>query len=229
MARVTAGHPLDRPIWSALTTRQAPLAQAAGRALRYAPEYEPFGAAADASDEAYADLRSLDRADDPLIVVEAEPRLPRHARVARQPVVHQMIWTAAASPEEPAFAYVSLGDGDAAEMFALAALAKPGPYAALTHRLGGFVGVKEDGRLVAMAGERMKPAGFTEVSGVCTHPDRRGRGYAAGLMRAVIARILARGETPFLHAYAENRGAIALYEQLGFAFRAEMQMLVLER
>ena len=75
----------------------------------------------------------------------------------------------------------------------------------------------------------MKPVGFTEVSGVCTHPERRGRGYAAGLMRAVIAGILARGETPFLHAYAANTGAIGLYEALGFAFRREMQMLVLER
>ena len=228
-AAVPGEHPLDRPIWSALAARQAPLALGGGLALRYAPEYEPFGAAADASDEAFAALLALDTADDPLIIVEAEPRLPPDARVVRQPAVHQMIWAAPAPPEPPAFAYGELGDADAAEMFALAALTRPGPYAALTHRLGGFIGVREEGRLVAMAGERMKPPGFTEVSGVCTHPDRRGRGYAAGLMRAVIARILARGETPFLHAYAENRGAIALYESLGFAFRREMRMLVLER
>ncbi|HEX8569024.1 MAG TPA: GNAT family N-acetyltransferase [Caulobacteraceae bacterium] len=224
-----AEHPLDRPIWSALTSRHAALAQGDLRALRYAPEYEPFGAAADASDEAFAALRALDGAEDPLIVVEAEPRLPPDARVRRQPAVNQMVWAADRPPTPPLFEYVELGDGDAAEMFALAFLTKPGPYAALTHRLGGFIGVKEDGRLVAMAGERMKPAGFTEVSGVCTHPDRRGRGYAAGLMSAVIARMLARGETPFLHAYAANSGAIALYESLGFAFRREMQMLVLER
>ena len=226
---MSAEHPLDRPIWNALTSRQAPPALGDARALRYAPEYEPFGAAADASAEAFAALRALDTAGDPLIVVEAEPRLPPYASVRRQPAVDQMIWTAERPPKSPAFAYVELGDPDAADMFALAALTKPGPYAALTHRLGGFIGVKEDGRLVAMAGERMKPAGFTEVSGVCTHPDRRGRGYAAGLMSAVIARILERGETPFLHAYADNRGAIALYQSLGFAFRAEMQMLVLER
>ena len=226
---MTAEHPLDRPIWSALTTRQAPLAQGGGPALRYAPEYEPFGATVDASPEAFAALRALDTAADPLIVVEAEPRLPPDAQFVRQPAVNQMIWAAAAPPEPPRFPFVELGDADAPEMYALAALTKPGPYARLTHRLGGFIGVKEDGRLVAMAGERMKPAGFTEVSGVCTRPDRRGRGYAAGLLRAVIARILARGETPFLHAYAANAGAIALYESLGFAFRREMAMLVLER
>ena len=74
----------------------------------------------------------------------------------------------------------------------------------------------------------MKPAGFTEVSGVCTHPDWRGRGYAGGLMQIVAARIAARGETPFLHAYADNAGAIALYEKLGFRLRCEVNVAVLE-
>ena len=82
---------------------------------------------------------------------------------------------------------------------------------------------------MAMAGERMKPTGFTEVSGVCTHPDHRGRGYAGALMRVVAARILARGEMPFLHAYASNTGAIGLYESLGFALRREIAMTVLIR
>ncbi|MEI9963878.1 MAG: GNAT family N-acetyltransferase [Caulobacteraceae bacterium] len=104
-------------------------------------------------------------------------------------------------------------------MLALATLTQPGPFFARTHQLGDFIGVKQEGRLVAMAGERMRPTGFTEVSGVCTHPDWRGRGYAAGLMRLVAARILARGETPFLHVYASNTGAIALYEALGFRLR----------
>jgi hypothetical protein len=80
-----------------------------------------------------------------------------------------------------------------------------------------------------MAGERMKPDGFTEVSGVCTHPDHRGRGYAGALMRLVARRILDRGETPFLHAYASNTGAIALYETLGFTLRREVLMTRLSR
>ncbi|HEX8234261.1 MAG TPA: GNAT family N-acetyltransferase [Caulobacteraceae bacterium] len=226
---MAAEHPLDRPIWSALTTRQAPLALGDARALRFAPEYEPFGAAADASPESYAALKALDAYDGGLVVVEAEPRLPPDARVEVQPAVVQMIWEAPAAPEEAGFAFVELGDPDAAEMFDLAHLTKPGPYAVHTHGLGGFIGVRQDGRLIAMAGERMKPDGFTEVSGVCTHPGHRGRGYAAGLMRTVIARILARGEVPFLHAYAANGGAIALYEALGFAFRREMKMLVLAK
>jgi predicted GNAT family acetyltransferase len=120
-----------------------------------------------------------------------------------------------------------LGDADASEMLALARLTEPGPFAARTHQLGGFLGIRAEGRLVAMAGERMKPEGFTEVSGVCTHPDHRGRGYAALLSVAVAERILERGETPFLHAFAGNRAAIALYERLGFVLRADVRVLAL--
>jgi len=114
-------------------------------------------------------------------------------------------------------------------MLALATLTKPGPFFARTHQLGDFVGVKRDGVLVAMAGERMKPAGFTEVSGVCTHPDHRGHGYAAGLSRIVAQRILARGEVPFLHAYATNTAAIAIYQALGFRLRLEATLTILAR
>ena len=99
-------------------------------------------------------------------------------------------------------------------------LTQPGPYAAHTNRLGDFIGVKQGGVLVAMAGERMKMPGLSEVSGVCTHPDHRGRGYAGALMRVVAERMLVRGETPWLHAYASNAGAIALYESLGFRHHA---------
>jgi hypothetical protein len=93
--------------------------------------------------------------------------------------------------------------------------------------MGRFIGVKQGGRLVAMAGERLRPEGHTEVSGVCTHPEYRGKGYARGLMRIVAARILARGETPFLHSYAHNAGAIALYESLGFRVRSGIVLTVL--
>ena len=114
-------------------------------------------------------------------------------------------------------------------MLALARLTKPGPFFSRTHELGDFVGVKEAGELVAMAGERLKLPGFTEVSGVCTRPGHRGRGYAAALMRLVASRIVARGETPFLHAYAHNTGAIGLYETLGFRVRRVMTLTELSR
>lgn len=126
-------------------------------------------------------------------------------------------------PDEP----VVLGEADAAEMLALATLTRPGPFFVRTHRLGRFLGIRRGGRLVAMAGERLRPPGFTEVSGVCTHPDHRGHGHAARLMRAVADAILARGETPFLTCYADRPATIALYERLGFRTRATIQATIL--
>ncbi|MGB8841041.1 MAG: GNAT family N-acetyltransferase [Aliidongia sp.] len=220
-----SGHPLDRPVWSALTTRQARFAQGDARAVRLAPAFGLFAAAADASSESLAALARLDPAAGGLVLIEAEP-LPAGIAARRMALCHQMV-AIVPRPIEPSFAITALCEDDAPDMLALATLTEPGPYFAQTHRLGDFFGVKQDNRLVAMAGERLKPEGFTEVSGVCTHPEYRGRGYAGGLMCAVATRILARGETPFLHAYASNRGAIALYHTLGFALRRVMTMIVM--
>lgn len=222
-------HPLDRPVWSALTTRQAHMSIGGGAALRFAPEYGPFGAAADGSAASLAALAALIPADGGLAVVEAEATsTPPGAGARSQAAVRQMLATELrAAP--PDFDVVTLTDADAPEMLALATLTRPGPFSTRTHAFGGFVGVKRGGRLVAMAGERMKVPGFSEVSGVCTHPDARGQGYARGLMGLVAAKILARGEVPFLHAYATNTTAIALYEALGFVHRRTLTMTVLDR
>lgn len=124
---------------------------------------------------------------------------------------------------------VELGEPDAAEMLALAQLTRPSPFMALTHRMGRYIGVRQHGRLVAMAGERFRQPGFTEVSGVCTHPDARGQRLARRLSALVAARIAARGEQPYLHVWAENAAAIALYEALGFRARTAIHVAVFER
>lgn len=140
---------------------------------------------------------------------------------------HQMIATHI-TPGGEDFQAIELTDTDGPEMLALARLTQPGPFAEQTHELSAFIGIKHEGWLVAMAGERMKIDSFSEVSGVCTHPDFRGRGYAAGLMRLVARRILARGETAFLHTYADNQVAIDLYKSLGFEYRASLVATVLK-
>jgi len=124
---------------------------------------------------------------------------------------------------------VQLTDADVPEMLALARLTEPGPFLTRTHTMGAFIGIRIGGRLAAMAGERFRFPGYTEVSGVCTHPDFRGRGLARRLSAAVAAGIEARGERPFLHAWKTNRPAITLYESLGFEMRNEVNVAVLER
>ena len=225
---MSPAHPLDRPVWSALTNRQAALAQGDARALRFDPDYALFAAAADASPENTAAVGALNTSPHGMGLVEAgDMPLPPGAVVRAQAACVQMV-AAALNPGGRAVAFEPLGEADAAEMLALATLTVPGPFFEKTHRLGDFIGVKQDGRLVAMAGERMKPDGFTEVSGVCTHPDFRGRGFAGALMRVVTQRILERGEQAFLHAYAANTATIALYETLGFRVRTTVTYTVLD-
>jgi predicted GNAT family acetyltransferase len=219
-------HPLDRPVWHALTSRQAHLARGDARGLCFDPAYGLFAAAADPTD-GDAVLALVPETGAVGLVEASQPALP--AGLVTKPALCNQMIADAITPGAARFDVVALGDGDAAEMLALATLTQPGPFFARTHCLGDFIGVKIDGRLVAMAGERMKPSGFTEVSGVCTHPDFRGRGFAGGLMRIVAEKIVARGETPFLHVYAGNPGAIALYEALGFRFRAAMHFILLSR
>lgn len=220
-------HPLDRPIWSSLHQGWAAFARGDGRALRLDPDYGPFVSSVSQSP---ADLKALrllaDENGEAWVVENFEAIAPPGMSVVLRHPLTQMV-ARDLRPRPCAFDVVTLGDADAAEMQALAALTKPGPFARLTHRLGDFIGVREGGKLIAMAGERMKIDGYREVSGVCTDPDHRGRGLAGALMSLVAERIRARGETPFLHSYADNAVAIALYERLGFRFRTTIHLAVL--
>jgi GNAT superfamily N-acetyltransferase len=124
---------------------------------------------------------------------------------------------------------VQLGAADSNEMKELTALTKPGPFERRTHELGTYLGIKSEGKLIAMAGERMKVPGFTEVSAVCTHPEHTGRGYARMLMSRVMQGIFERGETPFLDVREDNARAIGLYELLGFRKRSLLHLAVLRK
>lgn len=221
--------PLDRPIWHALRARQSSFAVGDGKALRFQADVEPFAAARDDGADSMEALGKLIPADGDVVLLQAEdgPCPPGAAvemtALGVQMVLDKLVKPAARAPIE------RLSGADAPEMLALATLTKPGPFLARTHLLGDFWGVKENGRLVAMAGERMKLEGLSEISGVCTHPDFRGRGYAAILSHKIATLILARGETPFLHAFATNAGAINVYAALGFKLRRNMSVTVLRR
>lgn len=224
--------PLDRPVWHALNGPQSGLAIASGAAVRMDLAYGPFAAARDRSDEAQAALTALvDDPADEIWLVEADGwPVPPGLRVVREAALSQMVFEGP-TPELADDGRIELLDErDAAAMRELALATKPGPWSTRTHRYGPFYGVKRDGRLLAMAGERMRPAaGIAEVSGVCTAPEARGEGLARVLMKRVMAGFAARGDRPFLHTYADNAKAIAIYQALGFRARREMVLTVLTR
>jgi ribosomal protein S18 acetylase RimI-like enzyme len=223
--------PLDRPVWNCLNGRQAHLAVASGAAVRIDPNFGPFAAARDRTDEAQVALAALlTGPEDALWLVEAEEwPAPPGTRVLRTAPLLQMVAEHPQAPLSEDGTFLALSEDDAAEMTELALATEPGPWRPLTCRYGQFYGLRDaNGRLMAMAGERMQPGpGLAEVSGVCTWPEFRGQGLAGKLIRRVMAEQVARGEVPFLHSYAANSKAIGLYESLGFRARREMIATVL--
>ena len=223
-------HPLDRPFWSALTSRQAYLAEGDAWAWRFPVDIAAFAAAADASARSTEALAALAAPSGVISMVEAEPMpLPEALDIELEATLGQMVAERPIEHVAHDLDVLTLGDEDAPEMFALATLTRPGPFYARTHRLGRFIGVREEGRLIAMAGERLAVPGMREVRGVCTHPDHRGRGLAQVLTRLVTRRIQAEGDVPFLHVFAEHEATIRLYELLGFRMRRTLGYTVLRR
>lgn len=153
---------------------------------------------------------------------------PAEFKVLLAKTGEQMIGTPAETSAGTA-EVVTLGADDVPAMMELTKLTKPGPFTRRTHELGTFLGIRIDGQLVAMAGERMKPANYTEITAVCVHPGCRGRGYAQALLGAISRQISARGEIPFLHVFSDNDSAIALYRRQGMEIRRRMCVTVLGR
>jgi ribosomal protein S18 acetylase RimI-like enzyme len=220
-------HILDRPVWSALTTRHAALSEGGDLARRYDPSIVPFAAARDDGEDSLQALGALGGPSDSMILIQADAIVLPRGFVAELRASGVQMVLRRPPPKMSDERIERLTETDAQEMLALATLTKPGPLSLRAQALGEFFGVKENGRLIAMAGERMKLDGFTEISGVCAHPDFRGRGLARLLSVFVAHRVLERGETPCLHAFATNAVAIGLYESIGFELRSTMNVAVI--
>jgi predicted GNAT family acetyltransferase len=226
-------HPLDNVIWNALTTRQTEFAEVGAEARRFMPEVTLLAGLSEPTAEGYESLRGLLRGRETIALFLAEPYQPcAGLELAARDRVLQMTcnngnFNAAGSESDPRV--IELSVADSPEMIELTALTKPGPFSTRTHELGTYLGIRDAGKLVAMAGERLKVPGFTEVSAVCTHPEHTGHGYARILMSEVMRRIRSRGEAPFLHVREDNVRAIALYERLGFAVRVVAHLAVLRK
>jgi ribosomal protein S18 acetylase RimI-like enzyme len=203
------------------------MSRSAGLARRFASDVSPLAGLQNPSRQAFADLRTLVGPDDGVGLCTAEPiEVPSDWQVARTFTVEQMVCTELAGPA--AGPQPALGPADVPEMLALTAATQPGPFLPGTIQMGRYYGVRtSDGRLIAMAGERLKLDAFTEISAVCTDPAFRGRGLAAAFVTFLVAQCLREGTIPFLHVKSDNV-AIALYEKIGFRIRRSVQLTVLK-
>jgi ribosomal protein S18 acetylase RimI-like enzyme len=223
-------HPLDNVIWQALTTRDAAFAESFGNARRFPQQVTGLGALEEYSDEGYAALARLMQSDGAVGIFLDEPYQARTGWefLAGAPLL-QMIHENGTALRPGTRELCVLGTPDSPEMQELTALTKPGPFGNRTHELGTYLGIRSEGKLVAMAGERLKVPGHTEISAVCTHPDHLGKGYAGALMTELIGHIRGRDETPFLHSRGDNVRAIELYKRLGFRERKHGHYAVIRR
>jgi ribosomal protein S18 acetylase RimI-like enzyme len=217
---VRADHSLDHPAWTSLHGSHARFALTHGDAARYQPDVAPFVAVSDTpGDNVWADLFALMGGGATATLIDPPLPFPPGWEVVGMGLGVQMV-EQSIDPAHDAEA-VELGAADVPEMLDLVARTKPGPFLPRTIELGRYLGIKRDGRLVAMAGERVQPPGWTEISAVCTDEAYRGQGLGARLVLAVAAGIHDRGDRAFLHALATNASAIRLYETLGFVLRRE--------
>lgn len=218
-------HPLDNPVWYTLSHNLPQFATGTALAKRGDPSLFPFSIAAlaDHSAAAYNDLANLLEVDETAVLFEpVVPPLPAAFVLGDQFLATQFVCQQRTPVPESDVALLELTEADVPDMLELAELTQPGPFAGGMVALRRFVGIRQDGKLVAMAGERMQMLGYTEVSGVCTHPDWRGKGYARLLTHVIAEGIWQRGDTPFLHIAPENEAARRVYERLHFVERRTM-------
>ena len=223
---------LDNAVWAALTGRHRQLAQVGERAARYQPGISPLAALREPGREALDELAELAEPGDFVGVIDATPLAEQSTAFELGGVLLLRQMVCEDPPKPPTQSFATLGPDDVDDMLGLVELTQPGPFERRTIEMGIYLGLREHGRLLAMAGERMASGPFTEVSAVCTHPDARRRGLGEQLVRALTHGILARGETPFLHVAPESatfRTSFALYERLGFRARRDAEVAFLRR
>jgi ribosomal protein S18 acetylase RimI-like enzyme len=211
-------HVLDHPARAALTGPHAHLAERRGRVLRYPVDVSPWLALPDDPDaDDWADVAALSGPGTEFLLLGFGGRIPDDWETTFHADGVQMVDDELSPAPDPEA--ILLGPADVPEMLDLVERTQPGPFLPRTVELGTYLGIRRDGALVAMAGERLHPPGWTEISAVCTDPSARGEGLASRLILAVAHGIRERGETPFLHTGAGNANAIRLYESLGFGLR----------
>ncbi|MES2070554.1 MAG: GNAT family N-acetyltransferase [Pseudomonadota bacterium] len=207
---------LDHIFWHSLTGPHAQYASGAGGARRYARGFSPILGFVDVQHPDFAALEPYCEAGEQFYCDSWTGAAPAGWRIDAESRMFRMVWNAAVPAADAAPDAIQLGPEHAAQALELATLCRPGPFGPRTIELGDYFGYFDGQRLVAMAGERMRAAGLREISGVCTHPDYQGRGYARRLVAKLVRRQMERNETPFLHVMRDNDAAHQLYLRMGF-------------
>lgn len=211
---------LDDIVWRALAGAHARFAAGTGEARRYASGFSPIAGFADRARPDFAALSPYCEPGEALYCDGWSGRPPEGWRVEVEDVMLKMIWDAPMPPDD-GLAAIRLGDEHVEQALALVERTHPGPFGPRTLELGEYFGCFEDGRLVAMAGERLHAPPLREVSGVCTDPGFQGRGLARRLVTTLVRREMRRGETPCLHVMRDNAPASRLYRRMGFRVHRE--------
>lgn len=214
---------LDNPVWSALTSKQAHLSLGGQLARRFHADISPFAAVSTMTSEAVQALKAL--VPSAHVLVQTLDVLPSmdEFKAERLGTVCQMISTDVPRSDS-SHQLVRLGAADVHEMLALTQATKPGPFNRRTLETGNYIGIREHGQLIAMAGERMQFDRYVEISAVCVDSAHRGRGLAGQLMNTLRREILQRGGTPFLHVFDHNNAAVELYGRMGFETRQKFHL-----
>jgi predicted GNAT family acetyltransferase len=223
-------HVLDNPAWNALISGNSKLSNGNAYVKYFDEELSPFIGLNEYSQENFVRLYELIQHDSPVaFVVPAEIQIPDIWKVIGKISAFQMVYDQPSILADLEIEPVSLTKEHVPEMLALTKLTNPGPFAKKTIEFGNFQGIFENGKLAAMAGQRLNPLPYAEISAVCTHPDHLGKGYAKQLLLSQIQRIKAGSGTPFLHVRNDNDRAIKVYENSGFSTRKEMHFYFIKK
>lgn len=221
-------HVLDNPAWNALISGNKHFSEGNEQVKYFDKEVSPFVGLEENSPGNFEVLYELIQRNSPiLLVTPTEIAIPAPWKVINFIRGRQMVYDGGEVPFLTNTEIVPLKDEHIPQMLALTKLTNPGPFAERTIDFGHYHGFLENGRLVAMAGQRLYPFNYAELSAVCTHPDHRGRGYARQLLLHQIQRIHAASNIPFLHVRSNNERAIKVYENLGFSTRKEVYFYVM--
>lgn len=221
-------HILDNPAWNALISGNSNQALGNERVKYFDAEVSPFAGSKDNTHDSFKELYQLLERDSPvLFVTPFEVEIPAFWKVVNVINGYQMVFEGEPKVYEVNKEIVPLSATHIPQMVELTKLTKPGPFGERTIEFGHYHGIFDGDKLIAMAGQRMHPFNYAEISAVCTHPDHLGKGYARQLLQHQIHRIHATNEIPFLHVWDGNERAIQVYKSLGFATRTPVQFHVL--